>query len=46
MAHIMVCTPMYGGMATGHYVQSLLALTGQFLPLGTKSHARLCSTSH
>jgi hypothetical protein len=36
MAHIMVCTPMYGGMATGHYVQSLLALTGQFSSIGHK----------
>jgi len=36
MAHIMVCTPMYGGMATGHYVQSLLALTGQFASVGHK----------
>ena len=36
MAHIMVCTPMYGGMATGHYVQSLLAMTGHFSSLGHK----------
>jgi len=36
MAHIMVCTPMYGGMATGHYVQSILSMTGHFSSLGHK----------
>jgi len=25
--HVFVCTPMYGGMATGYYVQSLLSLS-------------------
>lgn len=36
MAHIMVCTPMYGGMTTGVYVQSLLNMVGQFSSLGHK----------
>jgi len=36
MAHIMVCTPMYGGMATGVYTQSLLGMVGHFANLGHK----------
>jgi hypothetical protein len=36
MAHIMVCTPMYGGMTTGVYVQSLLNMVGQFSAMGHK----------
>lgn len=36
MAHIMVCTPMYGGMTTGVYVQSLLNMVGQFSSMGHK----------
>lgn len=36
MAHIMVCTPMYGGMTTGVYVQSLLNMVGHFSSMGHK----------
>ena len=36
MAHIFVATPMYGGMATGVYTQSLLNMVGHFSALGHK----------
>lgn len=36
MAHIMVCTPMYGGMATGVYTQSLISMIGHLSSIGHK----------
>jgi hypothetical protein len=36
MAHIFVATPMYGGMTTGVYVQSLINMVGQFSAMGHK----------
>lgn len=40
MAHIFVATPMYGGMTTGVYVQSLMNLTQAF---SQKGHKVSCS---
>lgn len=34
MAHFFIATPMYGGMATGVYTQSLLSLVGYFSARG------------
>ena len=34
MAHFFIATPMYGGMCTGAYTQSLLALVGYFSARG------------